>query len=189
MAAAIAAAVAYFALSAYVLPQSYLASLAAPKPQPALSSVSLSDRSIALGESFTVRVVAVNKGERADRQVVSVSFPNATRADVAQVVSSNFRQAPIFVKPGGKIGAGYNGPQATVLARYPAVEAFSSPWDPGETFSMDLAVKPESAGRFVVLVKTVGLPHNGDQAHFPREGIVDQQGEYAKEYEVDVTKA
>lgn len=189
MAAAIAAAVAYFALSAYVLPQSYLASLAAPKPQPALSSVSVSDRSIALGKSFTVRVVAANRGEHADRQMVTFSFPNATSAGVAQVISSNFRQAAVFIKPGDKIGAGYNGLQATVLARYPAVEAFSSPWDPGETFSIDLAVKPEAVGKFVVLVKAVGLPHNGDLAHFPRDGIVDQQGEYVEAYEVNVTKA
>lgn len=186
---AIAAAVAYFALSAYVLPQSYLATLAAPKPRPALSSVSLSEKTITLGKAFTIRVVAANKGDHADRQIVSIAFPNATRADVAQVVKSNFRQTPLFIKPGEKIGIGYKGPQAAAPARYPAVEAFSSPWDPGESFSIDLAIKPEFAGKFVVLVKAVGLPHNGDQAHDPQSGLVDQQGEYVHAYEVDVTKA
>lgn len=177
-------------MSAYVLPQSYLATLAAPKPKPVLSSVSLSDKTIALGSEFTIRVVATNKGDHADRQIVSISFPNATRADVAQVVKSNFRQTPLFIKPGkDKIGIGYNGPQATAPARYPAVEAYSSPWDPGETFSMELSVKPEAAGKFVVLVKSVGLPHNGDQAHTPQSGTIDQQGEYTEAYEVDVTKA
>lgn len=154
-----------------------------------LSSVSLSDRTIALGTEFTIRVVATNKGEHADRQIVSISFPNATRADIAHVVKSNFRQTPLFIKPGKDIGIGYNGPQTTAPARYPVVEAYSSPWDPGETFSMDLAVKPEAAGKFVVLVKSVGLPHDGDQAHTPQSGTVDQQGEYAEAYEVDVTKA
>jgi hypothetical protein len=183
------AAAAYFALSAYVLPQSYLAALAAPKPQPALASVSLSEKAITLGKTFTIRVVASNRGDHADRQIVSIAFPNATRADVAQIVSSNFRQAPLLIKPGDRIGIGYNGPQATALARYPAIEAYSSPWEPGESFSIDLAVTPESAGKFVVLVKAVGLPHNGDLAHDPQGGFVDQQGEYAEEYEVNVVKA
>jgi hypothetical protein len=189
VAVAVAAAVAYFALSVYVLPQSYLSSLAAPKPKPAIGSFSVSDKSIALGKSFTIRVAASNKGEHADRQLVSIAFPNATRFDVARVVSSNFRQSPIFIKPGDKIGAGYTGPQGNVIARYPAVEAFSSPWDPGEAFSMDLSVTPESAGKFMIFVKAVGLPHNGDQAHVPQEGTLDQQDEYVSVYEVTVTKA
>lgn len=133
--------------------------------------------------------MASNKGDHADRQIVSIAFPNATRADVAQIASSNFRQAPLLIKPGDKIGVGYNGPQATAPARYPAIEAYSSPWEPGENFSIDLTVTPESVGRFVVLIKAVGLPHNGDLAHDPQSGFVDQQGEYTEEYEVDVTKA
>ncbi|WP_415281275.1 hypothetical protein [Candidatus Nitrososphaera sp. FF02] len=48
---------------------------------------------------------------------------------------------------------------------------------------------PEQEGRFVVFVKAVGLPHNGDQAHWPSSGTTDQQDEYASVVEVDVTKA
>ena len=40
-----------------------------------------------------------------------------------------------------------------------------------------------------MLVKAVALPHNGDQAHYPQEGVLDQQGEYVTAYEVQVTKA
>ena len=40
-----------------------------------------------------------------------------------------------------------------------------------------------------MFVKAVGLPHNGDQAHFPESGIMDQQQEYVVVYEVLVTKA
>jgi hypothetical protein len=121
--------------------------------------------------------------------LVSVAFPNATSTDVASVREHNFKQTPFYIEVGRSIGAGYAGPQRTVAAQYPAVEAHSSPWEQGETFSIDLTVKPEHEGRFIMFVKAVGLPHNGDQSHYPQEGVIDQQDEHVSVYEVDVTKA
>lgn len=189
VAGAVAVAAAYFVLTAYLAPQSYLAALAPPRPAPAVTEVSLSGQKIALGDGFTLRVSATNQGEHADRMIVSVAFPNATSTNVATVREHDFKQTPVFIERGRSIGAGYTGPQRTVAAQYPAVEAYSSPWEPGESFSIDMSVRPEKEGRFVVFVKAVGLPHNGDQSHYPQVGVIDQQDEYVSVYEVDVTKA
>lgn len=184
---ALAVAAVYFALTIFFLPEPYSLTLAPPRPAPVITSVSLSDETIMLGGEFSIRVSAANRGEPADLQLVSVAFPNATRADIATVRDHNFKQSPDFIGPGKKIGYGYTGIQSAI-ASYPAVEAVSRPWQPGEAYNIDLLVKPESEGRFVVFVKAVGLPHNGDQAHFPASGILDQQDEYVDVYEVLVTK-
>ncbi len=185
--AALAAAAVYFALAVFVLPQPYSLMLALHRPAPVITSVTLSDDAITLGGEFSIRVSTVNRGDPADLQLVSVAFPNATRMDIVTVNSHNFKQSPFFVEPGDRIAAGYTGVQS-VVARYPAVEAISRPWEPGEAFNIDLSVKPKSEGRFVIFVKAVGLPHNGDQAHYPAGGTLDQQDEYVDVYEVMVTK-
>lgn len=184
---ALAVAVVYFALAIFVLPQPYSLTLAPPKPAPEITSVVLSDKTIALGSEFSIRVSAANRGEPADLQLVSVAFPNATRTDIIKVRNHNFKQAPDLIKPGDPIAAGYTGVQS-IAAGYPAVEAISRPWEPGEAFNIELSVSPESEGRFVVFVKAVGLPHSGDQAHYPADGIMDQQDEFVSVYEVMVTK-
>lgn len=184
----LAAAVIYFVLVVYILPQPYSLTLAPPRPAPVITSVSLSDDVITLGSEFSIRVSAANRGDPADLQLISVAFPNATRADIATVRDHNFKQTPILIWPGEEIGAGYTGTQRMVAANYPAVEAMSRPWEPGEAFNIDLSVRPESEGRFVVFVKAVGLPHNGDQAHYPDSGVMDQQDEFVAVYEVRVTK-
>ena len=185
---ALAVAAAYFVLAIFFLPHLYSLTLAPPKPAPVITSVTISDESIPLGSEFSIRVSAANRGEPADLQLVSVAFPNATRTDIVTVNDHNFKQTPSSIEPGDKIGYGYTGVQS-VIASYPAVEAVSRPWEPGETYNIDISVRPDSEGRFVVFVKSVGLPHNGDQAHFPESGMVDQQQEYVAVYEVLVTKA
>ena len=186
---AVVAAGAYLALAAFVIPQTYLLSLAPPRSEPSVTSVSLSRPEIALGESFTIRVTAINRGEQADLQLVSVAFPNATSTEVAAVQGHTFKQSPTLINPGRVVGAEYSGFERSVVARYPAIESASRPWGPGETASVDILVTPEAEGRFVMFVKAVGLPHNGDQAHYPQGGALDQQGEYVTPYEVQVTKA
>jgi hypothetical protein len=185
---AIAGAVAYFAITFAFLPQMFLPALSPPRPAPAVN-VTVSDSAVALGESFTLQVSATNEGEHADRQLVSIAFPNATRAeDVAEVREHNFKQAPFYISVGQNIGSGYTGVQS-VQAQYPSIEAHSAPWEGGESFSISLSITPENEGRFLVFVKAVGLPHNGDQAHWPSSGILDHQDEYVSVIEVDVTKA
>ena len=179
----------YFALAVYILPESYSRALSPPRPAPVISSVSISDDIIILGDEFSLRVSAVNLGDPADLQLISVAFPNTTRADIVTVKDHNFRQAPIFKLPGDELGGRYAGLQGKVTASYPAVEAQSRPWETDEVFIMELSIRPESEGRFVVFVKAVGLPHEGEHAHYPKDGTIDQQNEYVSVYEVRVTNA
>jgi hypothetical protein len=184
---ALVAAAAYFALAIFFLPQMFSLTLAPPMPAPMITGVTISDGTVVLGTEFSMRVSAANRGDPADLQLVSVAFPNATSTDVVAISDHNFKQSPFFIEPGNPIAAGYSGVQS-VVAGYPAVEAISRPWEPDEAFSIDLSVRPENEGRFVMFVKTVGLPHNGNQAHYPDGGVVDQQDEYVAVYEVMVTK-
>ena len=73
-------------------------------------------------------------------------------------------------------------------ARYPSVEAFSRPWPGGNTYNIDLQVRPEAEGRFVVLVKSVAFPHSWDGAHWPKDGVIDYQKELVELHYVQVTK-
>ncbi len=187
---AVAAAAAYFAVAVFVLPGAYAPALEPPRPAPVVTDVSVSKSSIKLGESFTLLVNATNNGDHADRQLVSIAFPNATSTDgVVTVLKSNFRQSPTFIAAGKQVGSGYLGTGQTVSAQYPSVEVFSSPWQNGESFSITLSVKPAQEGRFTFFVKSVGFPHNGDQAHWPSGGTLDHQDEYVSVHSVDVTKA
>lgn len=186
-AGALAAAVIYFVLAVFFLPQMYSLTLASPKPAPIISSVMISNDSIAQGTEFSLRVSAINRGDPADLQLVSVAFPNATSTKVIEIREHNFKQSPLLIEPGDRLASGYSGIQ-NVVAGYPAIEAISRPWERGETFSIDLLVKPEKEGKFVIFVKAVALPHNDGQAHYPDNGIVDQQNEYVAAYEVMVTK-
>ncbi|NWG36680.1 hypothetical protein [Nitrososphaera sp.] len=184
---AVAAVVIYFALAVFFLPQPYLLTLVPPRPAPVITSVTLSNDTIALGGEFSIRVSAANRGDPADLQLVSIAFPNATSTAIATVNDHNFKQTPLPINRGDPIAASYTGIQ-NIEAGYPAIEAQSRPWEPGEAFNIDLSIKPEGEGRFVIFVKAVGLPHNGDQAHYPAGGILDQQNEYVDVYEVTVTK-
>lgn len=190
---AVAAAVAYFAVAVFVLPGAYAPVLEPPRPAPAVTDVSVSKSPVKLGESFTLLVNATNRGDHADRQLVSVAFPNATDTigdnGTVKVLKSNFKQSPTFIAAGKQVGSGYLGTERTTSAQYPSVEVFSSPWQKGESYSIELSVKPAHEGRFVFFVKSVGFPHNGDQAHWPSGGTLDYQDEYVSVHSVDVTKA
>ncbi|AIF85288.1 hypothetical protein NTE_03259 [Candidatus Nitrososphaera evergladensis SR1] len=188
---AIGAAVAYFAIAVLVLPGAYVPMMTPPKPEPVVTDVSVSNSTIELGQSFALRVNATNQGDHADRQIVSVAFPNATSTDgIVTVQEENFKQGATFIETGRDIGSGYAGVAQKVKAQYPSVEIFSSPWQKGESFAITLSVKPPQEGRFVFFVKAIGFPHNGDQAHWPSSGTLDHQNEYVSVYSVYVmTKA
>ena len=191
---AIGAAVAYFAIVVLVLPGTYIPALTPPRPEPVVTEISVSKSVVQLGENFTVHINTTNQGDHADRQIVSIAFPNATSIDdngLVTVLKQNFKQSPSFINTGKPIGSGYAGTERMVQAKYPSVEVFSSPWQKGESFSITLAVKPTQEGKFVFFVKSVGFPHNGDQAHWPSSGIIDHQNEYVSVHSVNVmtTKA
>lgn len=178
---------AYFALSLYVLPQSYL-EIPARKPEPAITNVRISADEIQLGQSITISATGANNGDEADAQIVSIGFPDLTNTSSIVVLDHNFAQTPRPIKVGQKIGSGYAGTQREVNATYPAIEASSRPWRGGSAYTIDMQVTPEKEGEFTIFVKSVALPHSWDGAHYPRNGTVDQQGEFVQVYSVKVTK-
>ena len=177
----------YITLSLYVFPQMYQ-SIEPRRPEAVITNVSLSTPVIGLGQTFVISVTGTNRGEEADMQIVSVGFPNLTKADNMAVLEHNFTQTPIFINTSEVIGSEYSGTQRPVQARYPSVEAFSRPWAGGNTYNIDLQVRPEAEGRFVVLVKSVAFPHSWDGAHWPKDGVIDYQKELVEPYYVQVTK-
>ena len=177
----------YITLSLYVFPQMYK-SIEPRRPEAVITDVSLSTPAIRLGQTFVISVTGTNRGEEADMQIVSVGFPNLTRADNMVVLEHNFTQTPILINTSDVIGSEYSGTQRPVHARYPSVEAFSRPWPGGNTYNIDLQVRPEAEGGFVVLVKSVAFPHSWDGAHWPKDGVIDYQKELVEPYYVQVTK-
>ena len=177
----------YITLSLYVFPQMYQ-SIEPRRPGAVITDVSLSTPVIRLGQTFVISVTGTNRGEEADMQIVSVGFPNLTRADNMVVLEHNFTQTPILINTSDVIGSEYSGTQRPVQARYPSVEAFSRPWAGGNTYNIDLQVRPEAEGRFAVLVKSIAFPHSWDGAHWPKDGVIDYQKELVEPYYVQVTK-
>lgn len=180
--------VVYFSLSLYVFPQLYQ-SIEARRPQAIVTDVSLSAPDIALGQALTISVTGTNNGDDADMQIVSVGFPNLTTTDNIKILKYNFDQTPMLIAPPGELSSsGYSDTDSSVLAQYTSIEVFSRPWEAGKTYSADIEVIPKTEGRFVVFIKSVALPHTWEQAHYPQDGILDQQKEFVETYSVEVTK-
>jgi hypothetical protein len=177
----------YFSLSLYVFPQSYQ-SIEARRPQAIVTDVSLSTPDIALGQALTISVTGTNNGEDADMQIVSVGFPNLTTTDNIKILKHDFDQTPILIAPGELLSSEYSDTDSSVLAQYASIEAFSRPWEAGKTYTADIEVIPKTEGKFVVFIKSVAFPHTWKQAHYPQDGILDQQKEFVETYSVQVTK-
>ena len=180
-----AALVVYFILTVYILPQSYQTYFIPRKPVPEVLDVNMPAR-VTLGQPFTITVTGINNGEEADIQTISIGFPNLTSASNVKVLSHNFRQTPLLIKIGEKVGAGYAGTAETVNAQYPMVEAMSRPWVHGNLYSIRLQITPEDRGQFTVFVKSVAFP-SWEHAHWPLDGLIDPQKEFVKSYQIEVT--
>lgn len=180
--------VAYFSLSLYVFPQSYQ-SIEPRRPQAIVTDVNLSAPTITLGQAFIISVTGTNNGEdAADMQIISVGFPNLTSIDNIKILKHNFTQTPMLITPGKLLSSQYSSTGESVLAQYTSIEAFSRPWEAGKTYSADIEAIPKTEGKFVVFIKSVALPHTWEQAHYPQDGILDQQKEFVGTYSVQVTK-
>ena len=180
--------VAYFSLSLYVFPQSYQ-SIEPRRPQAIVTDVNLSAPTITLGQALIISVTGTNNGEdAADMQIVSVGFPNLTSIDNIKTLKHNFTQTPMLITPGKLLSSQYSSTGESVLAQYASIEAFSRPWEAGKTYSADIEAIPKTEGKFVVFIKSVALPHTWEQAHYPQDGILDQQKEFVGTYSVQVTK-
>ena len=186
LAAVVAAALAlYLSLVLYVFPQSYQ-SIALQRPEAVVTKVSLSAPEIELGQTFVVSATGTNGGEDADMQIVSVGFPNLTATNSIEVIRHNFSQKPVLIPVGEEVGAEYTG-EREVFMQYPSIESFSRPWVGGNTYSIDLQVRPESEGAFTIFVKSVAFPHSWDGAHWPQGGTIDYQKEFVQVYYVQIT--
>ena len=179
--------VAYFSLSLYFFPQSYQ-SIEPRRPKAMVTDVSLSAHDITLGQALVISVAAINNGDEADMQTVSVGFPNLTTTDNIKILKHDFLQTPILIAAGERLSSEYSNTERPVLAQYASFEAFSRPWEPGKTYSADIQVIPKMEGRFVIFIKSVALPHTWEGAHYPQDGILDQQKELVKIYSVQVAK-
>lgn len=173
----------YFSLSLYVFPQLYL--IEPRRPEAVITNVNLSTSEVELGETFTISVAGTNRGEEADMQIVSVGFPNLTRSDSIEVLRHNFAQTPLRISIGTEVGSEYSG-ERMVNAQYPSIEASSRPWAGGGTYNIDLQVRPETEGTFVIFVKSIAFPHSWNRAHWPQEGVSDYQKEFVDVYQVQV---
>jgi hypothetical protein len=187
LASAVAASLAlYFLLSLYVFPQSY--QIEPRRPEAVVTNVSMSASELKLGRTFVISITGMNKGEEADMQIVSVGFPNLTRADSIEVLRHDFAQKPRLLSPGMQVGSEYAGLERPVGAQYVSVESSSRPWPGSNTYSVSLQVRPESEGAFTIFVKSIAFPHSWDGAHWPHKGIRDYQNEFVDVYHVQVTK-
>lgn len=180
-----AALVLYFMLALFFFPQSY--QIEPRRPEAVVTNVTVSKPEITLGQSILISVSGVNRGEEADMQIVSVSFPNLTATQNIEVFEHNFDQTPFLINTGREIGSAYGG-TASIKAQYASVEAFSRPWKADNSYTIDLKVKPEAEGTFAIFVKSVAFPHSWDGAHWPNDGVTDYQGEFVQVHYVQVTK-
>ena len=177
----------YYSLSILYIPQLYFSSSSEVKSQPVITAAKLSDSKVVLGESFDLTITAMNNGDTADMQVVSLSFPNLTSIDsIVKISNYNFTQKPVFIEIGDEVGSEYVGLDKVINSSYPSIEANSRPWHTGDYYQISIDVKPTSVGRFVIFVKTIALPQINELDHYPRFGIKDYQGEFVAVSSVDV---
>jgi hypothetical protein len=171
---------AYFFLSLYVLPYQY-DTLPKVTPKPRIDNINISPPAIHLGNTFYITISTENTGDSADIEIMSVGFPNLTRTEgFVQIRESDFNQKPLFIKKAEKVGFDYQGTENLIPAKYPSIEAFSRPWHAHVIHHIQLVVKPSSIGRFVILSKSIALPHLNQFAHFPLNGLRDYQNEFTK---------
>jgi hypothetical protein len=153
-----------------------------------INNVSLSSSVIEIGHSFNLNLSAANNGDSADLQTISVGFPNLTSIDgFVQIRQDDLNQKPLFIKKGEMVGSDYRAGNL-ISAKYPSIDAFSRPWHSQVTHHIQLEVKPDSAGRFVILLKSVAFPHLNQFAHYPLNGLRDYQNEFVKAYSIQVMK-
>jgi hypothetical protein len=194
----------YFIFSLLFFPNYFLSQseTSKPKPMPIITYVNTSTSTIDEGESFKISLAATNKGDNADVQTVSVSFPNSTslisRASIdnksnntlVTILRQNLTQNPIFIARGDQIGTNYSGGGQTTIATYPVIQFYSRPWESNHTYQSILEVKPPSnfTGKFMIFAKSVGFPHTIALSHYPYAGIQDSQHEFVDVYNVDVRR-
>lgn len=175
---------AYFALVLAVFPDTYQ-DTEIGSPQPSLQ-VTLSAQQIKLGQSFEMSLVATNLGEEADMQTVTVGFPQNQNLDNVKIISYDFLQSPRLYLQDKEVGSAYSGGDTLVQSQYPFIEAYSRPSKPDHAYTMTIQITPIELGPYHIYTKTVAMPHITELAHYPIQGILDQQNEFVQEHVVEV---
>ena len=179
----------YFFFVLYFFPGFYLSHLSGSHAKPFISNVSFPISEVNLGKPFKVSVTAINQGDKADLQLVSISFPNLTSTNGAvSILSNNFTQSPLLVQQGEEIGSSYHGLADKISAKFPSIQFYSRPWKSEMSYGAQLEVIPPAAGKFSMLIKTVALPHINNSSHYPQSGLKDFQQEYVSDYSTTVVK-
>ena len=175
----------YFALTVFILPEQYMSNEKLIS-QPYFN-VKISENDISLGESFRLDIITENKGEYGDIHILSTAFPDLTSIEEAvKTATYDFTQSSVNIFPGDEIIAKYSGGLEHTIAKYPSIEATSSPIHPGSTYHLSQVITPEKQGVFSVYVKSVNIPHTSDLSHYPQTGILDHQDEYVQVFSVNV---
>jgi hypothetical protein len=178
----------YFLLSIYIFPDIYRV-LPKIRPMPLISNVSIYPSIVHLGKTFDINVVAENVGDNADIQIISIAFPNMTHSDgLVRIKRSDFTQKPVFIKVGDKVGSDYVGQERPINARYASLQFFSRPWHPTVIHHLQLQIRPDIVGKFIIFLKAIALPHLNNFAHYPQGGIKDFQNEFVSVYSLRVIK-
>lgn len=175
----------YFGLTVFALPENFLQKeQLSPSPY---FDVEISSQELNMGDSFRIKIESENIGDYGDIHIVSVAFPTIqTTEDIVQIVSYDLSHAPDMIEIGEKIGSSYTGGVETINAKYPSIEAMNRPVPANSSYNMELMVTPEKAGKFLIYVKAIDIPHVSDASHYPRSGMLDHQNEFVKEFSIVV---
>ena len=175
----------YLVLSLVVFPPLYL-SKEIPVPQPYFE-VKVSNSSISLGESFGVNIFSKNIGDYGDIHILSVGFPSLEKiTDEVKVVNSNFNHQYHFIEKNTLVGSNYSAGDQKVKSPYALIEIMNRPSPQNGSYDFQLLVTPKNTGLYEIYVKSIEIPHTGELSHFPRQGMLDPQGEYVSVYSVMV---
>jgi len=175
----------YLVLSLSVFPSLYL-SKEIPVPQP-FFEVNISNPSISLGESFDVNIFSKNIGDYGDIHILSVGFPSIDKIiDEVKVINSDFNHRYQLIEKNTLIGSEYSVGDQKVESQYALIEIMNRPSPPNGSYDFQLSVTPKNTGLFEIYVKVIEIPHTSELSHFPRQGLLDPQGEYVAVYSVMV---
>ena len=182
-AGAVGAVAAYFAIMLLVVPPAYLDTYSL-HPRPA-HTVTLSNETIMLGESFLFEVYTINDNDFADLLITTIGFPQLEDASLyAQLIGYSFEQSPRYVVTGEPVSAAYGATPDG--APHAAIESMTADVVIGGRYSITLEITPTEPGPFVLQVKSVSVPHADELAHYPHSGAMDAYGELVEIYEINV---
>ena len=175
----------YFTMTLFILPEKFLEKEQfVPSPY---FEVHLSKSEIKLGDSFRMQIISENRGDYGDIHIVSSAFPNIqSTKGIVKIVSYDLTHTPILIEIGDELGASYSGGLQKIPAQYPSIEAMNRPVPKDSKYNIEYVITPKNTGDFLIYVKAIDIPHTSERSHYPRDGTLDHQNEYVREFVVKV---